>query len=272
MRGIFKQPLVQFLIAGFFVALVAQLRGPSGDPESDEIVVTADRVEAIASEFAQTWHRLPDDQEIDRLIANYVREEALVREAQRLGLAEDDQIVRRRLNSKMEELLAAEAEVDIPNEAELRRYFDANWKTFASPASFTFDQIYLGENEARASAMAQSVRQAMKPGGDWVKLGQPLPLPGSYAGKTAGEIDRALGADFAKSVEQAKLGEWVGPVRSAYGYHLLRVVSVTPPTKPDFAVERNRVEAAWRKEAVEKAKATAVADILDGYTVTISKP
>lgn len=272
MRGFLKQPLVQFLLAGFVVALIAQWRGPSGEADSDEIVVTEDRVQAIASEFAQTWHRLPEPDEIDRLIANYVREEALVREAARLGLADDDQIVRRRLTSKMEELLSSEAQVESADEDQLQRYFEKHWQDFANPTAYSIDQIFLGEEEAAAQAAAVKARGAIKAGGDWRKLGSPLPLPGSYADKTSGDIERALGADFARSVEQAKPGEWAGPLRSAYGYHLLRVNAATPPQKPDLAAKRKQVEAAWRKQAIEESKAQAVAEILDGYTVTIRKP
>jgi hypothetical protein len=48
--------------------------------------------------------RSPTASESDRLVADYVREEVLYREALALGLDRDDLVVRRRLVQKMEML------------------------------------------------------------------------------------------------------------------------------------------------------------------------
>lgn len=172
----------------------------------------------------------------------------------------------------MEELLAAEAEVDEPDEGDLRTYFDANWRDFVEEPTYTFNQIYLGEDAGEAETLAQTIRKVLKPSNDWRNLGKPLPLPTSYSGKTAGDIERVLGPDLAKAVADAKHDVWIGPLRSAYGFHMLCVESVQMPQKPELADVRPQAEAAWRKQAVETSKARAVADILDGYSVTIRKP
>jgi peptidyl-prolyl cis-trans isomerase C len=93
-----------------------------------------------------TWRRPPQPQEIDALIRDYIKEEIYYREAKRLGLDEDDTVIRRRLRSKMEYLASAQVESAQADDTTLQAWLNKYPARFARDATYSFDQIYLGEN------------------------------------------------------------------------------------------------------------------------------
>jgi hypothetical protein len=72
-----------------------------------------------------------------------VKEEIYYREGLRLGLEQDDAIIRRRIRSKMEFLAISELENEVPSDATLQAFLDKSPQTYAQDARYSFDQIYL---------------------------------------------------------------------------------------------------------------------------------
>ena len=50
-----------------------------------------------------------------------------------------------------------------------------------------------------------------------------------------------FGGDFAAALPDLAVGEWQGPLRSAHGTHLVRVLGRTEPRVPDLDDVRDRV-------------------------------
>jgi peptidyl-prolyl cis-trans isomerase C len=99
-----REPLVHFLAAGLAVFAFAALRDAPVDPASRTIIVSEKQVSRLVAQWQTAWGRTPTQREIDALIRDHIKEEVYYREAQRLGLDEDDPIIRRRLRAKMEDL------------------------------------------------------------------------------------------------------------------------------------------------------------------------
>lgn len=261
------------LAAGLLVAVVASATAPSNDPEGDEIIVSEPAVRTMVEQFSRTWNRMPNESELDNLISGYVREEALVREAQRLGLDQGDQIVRRRLASKMEAILVAEGEAAEPSDADIEAYFDKNWKRYAAPQNVSFDQIYLGEVSGNAAkARAQHVLAQLNSGANWQTLGEPILIDRSYNKAPAEVVSREIGGEFADKLASAPQNKWIGPVNSAYGAHLVRVQSASGQQRPELASVRDQVVADWREANAKASVAKASDELMSRYTVTIEQP
>jgi hypothetical protein len=62
--------------------------------------ITANEVEWLKQTWARQWQRPPSDEELMGLVAGYLKETLLAREARALGLDESDTVVRRRRRSK----------------------------------------------------------------------------------------------------------------------------------------------------------------------------
>jgi peptidyl-prolyl cis-trans isomerase C len=265
-RAVLREPLVHFLLAGLAVFLFFQFRGEAVDPESRSIVVDVATAKQLAARFEQTMQRTPSGKEMDGIIRDYIREEVYYREALRLGLDSEDEVIRRRLRSKMEYLARAEAEAAVPNEATLQAWLDGNAARYAPDALYSFDQIYLG---ARSADQAFA---AMKKGIDWQNLGEAISLPKSMEHVTAADVRSTFGEDFAAALAGQKQKSWVGPIASGFGQHLLLIRAVLIPKLPKLADIRQRVENDWRAQTAATREAMAYQALLDGYTIKIEKP
>ncbi len=268
LRAWLREPLVHFLLAGLAVFAFSAWRGEAVDPASRAIEIDAAQVSALAERFVQTWQRAPSAAELDGLIRDHIKEEVYYREALRLGLEANDAIIRRRLRSKMEYLATAEAENVAADDAVLQRYLEANAARYAVGARFSFDQIYLGDGGDAAAVKARLAR-----GGDWQTMSAPISLPRSVEDADGAQIARDFGEGFAAALAGVKVGgEWVGPVASGFGQHLVRARSVSAGHKPQLSQVRQRVENDWRAETTKAREAKAYQALLDGYTIKIAKP
>jgi peptidyl-prolyl cis-trans isomerase C len=263
-----REPLVHFLLAGLAVFAFSAWRGEPVDPASRTITVTEEQVTRLAAGWQSVWRRPPTPQEMDALIADAVKEEIYYREAQRLGLDEDDPIIRRRLRAKMEFLSGAAAQNAVPTDAELTAWIARNPARYASDARFSFDQIYLGQRDGAAAA----VQQRLRAGADWRSLAAPLSLPQIFDQAERGAIARDFGDDFAAAIAIGPVGGWHGPVASGFGQHLVRIRAATPGAPPRLNDVRQRAENDWRAATLAAREARAYRALAEGYRITIERP
>ena len=269
LRRIAREPLVHFLMAGLFVFAFASWRGVAVDPADRTIAIDESRVTWLTRQFEQTWQRAPNPAEIDQLIRDYIKEEIYYREALRMGLDQDDVIIRRRLRSKMEFLAAAAVESATPSDADLQNWFERNAPRYAADARVSFEQIFLGMPQ---DVQAADVIARLNKGASAQGLGQPISLPVSLSRASRADIARTFGDDFADALLAGKSGQWTGPVSSGFGSHIVRISAIEPGQKPSFESVRSRVENDWRAATLSERQDKAYQTLLDAYIVRIEKP
>jgi len=270
MLRLLREPLIHFLILGAVLFLVFDLTGETDQPGERRIVVTPGQVEQLAGQFSRTWLRPPTPGELDGLVDRYVRSEIYYREALALGLGQDDPYVRNRLALKLEVLLddlAADAE---PADAELARFLEAHAERFAEPARLSFRQVYLNpEQHADPAAEAQRLLELLRDGADPGALGDVSMLIPGLDDSTPGEIARQFGEDFAEALEGLEPGGWIGPVRSAFGVHLVQVSQRQPARQPALAEIRDAVLAEWRDQRRREAREQAYQRLRERYQIVM---
>ena len=75
--------------------------------------------------------------------------------------------------------------------------------------------------------------------------GDPFVMPLTYGDVTLTDLGRDYGEAYAAAAASAPAGAWIGPVRSAYGWHLMRVDGRIAAVRPAFAAVRSQVREAW---------------------------
>lgn len=265
LRRLLKEPLVHFLIAGAMVFWLMSGRPP--DLGERRIVVSERIAGAIAQRFYDSFRRMPSQDELDGLIRDYVQDQVYYREALALGLDQNDEVVVRRMRRKMEGMAVADAESATPSDKDLQALIDKDPARYAEDPRTTFEQIYLGadspENRAQADLKLKQLRAGQSANG------VPAPLPARLEAASASEISGMFGDEFTLALRNQPTGQWVGPVASGLGLHLVRVDNRAAPAPPSLATVRQRVENDWRAAAVAKSRDESYARILDGYDVVI---
>jgi len=266
LKQILREPLLHFFAVGVLLfALFSWVNDGSGRAP-DKIVVDASRVAAIESQFERTWQRRPTPEETAGLLENWIREEVLYREGMALGLDRDDPILRRRVVQKMD-FISEELVDSPPTEDELRAYFDANMDDYRLDARFSFRQLYFdpaahGELlEAGVASALEAVTDGRLPESDATLL------PAEMNDASFTEVRRTFGDRFAETLAGLSIGDWVGPLASGYGVHLVRVDQKQEARLPDFDSVRGAVERDFRAEKNRERKDAIYEKLRRSYTI-----
>lgn len=270
LKSLAAEPLVHFLVLGAALFLLNAWRG--------EIVVAEARVRNLASNFARTWQRPPTKEELDGLVESYVREEVMVREALALGLDRDDAVIRRRLQQKVEFVSEGAAALSMPTDDELRAYLSAHADTFRTEPRVGFTQVYLdpGKHAGAIDAEAKRLLDAFNgPGAarDIASLGDRLGLLDQrYEAMPQAEIGRLFGTKFAEVLVGQPVGQWVGPIASGYGAHLVRIDTLQPGSLPSLDEVRPLVEREWSNQKRQELGKAFYAQLRSKYAIKVQMP
>jgi hypothetical protein len=257
-----RDPLSHFLVLGAGLFMVYSAVNGTAAAPADRIVVDETQALRLADQFKRTWMRLPTRQELQGLAEDFVKEEILYREAQALGLDQDDLVIRRRLRQKMEFLNADLTEPQAPTDTQLQEYLDANQDRFRRPDRFSLQQVYLNPNKPSADVKRTAAELLARLNTDPAlatdpkSIGDATMLPAQLDMVTRREAGNTFGRGFAKNIENAPTGRWSGPYESSYGYHLIRITKREAGGLPAIAEIRPILEREWnvdrRKESNER--------------------
>lgn len=273
-----REPLVHFLIAGalLFAAYAWLNRGAddAGGSAERTVRITASEVEWLKQTWARQWQRQPSEDELKGLVAGYLKETLLAREARALGLDENDTVVRRRLAQKMEFMVQDTAQLAEPGEEELRRLYDAQRERFRSTARITFTHVYFNRDRrgARAQADARAALQRLAQAGvNAADLGDRFLAQYDFKDADEQAVAGVLGQEFARQVFALDAGKWQGPIESGYGLHLVRIAEKTAAQPIEFAAARGEVLSLWRRQREEQGREQYFAALLKKYDVIVDE-
>ena len=268
--ALLREPLVHFLLAGMVV--FALLSGRPADPGERRISVDEAVVGRLAERWVQTYRRAPSPEEIDGLIGDYVKGQVYYREALRLGLDRDDEVVMRRMRSKMIATSTSAAEAASPTDAQLQALLARDPARYTLDPHYTLAQIYLGTDDAAARAGATELLGRLRQGASPDGMGRPAPVPPRFSSAPASALASMFGDEFTAALRTAPTGSWTGPVGSGLGLHLVRIESRKVPSPPQLADVRQRLENDWRSAAIKRAEDETYRKLLEGYDVVIEQP
>ena len=270
MKRLISEPLFQFFLLGLGLFIANHVWESRVARADYTIHVSAAEIERQAAIFATENRRQPTDEDIKALLFAHVEEQVLMREAERLGLAEDDTIIRRRLAQKMRFMIEDGAPLAPPADAELEAWFQDRIAQFTPPEKRSFSHVYLspetqGENiEANAKALLSQITDD-----NWENLGDPFILNRNYVGLSPAEIRRDFGSSFAADLFAIEPGGWAGPISSAYGLHLVRIDNRQASVKPEFSDVKDEVLKAWQEQTRRQANQDRLTELLEQYTVEV---
>lgn len=265
MKSMLRQPLLHFLVlAAVIFGINAYFNDTPPAPDKPSIVVSTQDAIWLVDQFQATWRRPPNEEELNGLMDEFVREEIYVREALALGLDQGDAIVRRRLRQKMEFLTEAGAEAATPTEDILQAHLVENASAFARPAKVAFQQLLLENSSPEA---VDATLAALADGVDPLSLASPSLLPVQVPLSPPQAVDGIFGAEFFSGVAQSEEGVWSGPVVSGFGPHLVWLERYEPETLPPLEEIRERVELDWRASMARDLRTRRFEDLKAQYVI-----
>ncbi|MFM8442848.1 MAG: peptidyl-prolyl cis-trans isomerase, partial [Methylococcus sp.] len=202
----------------------------------------------------------------------------MVREALALGLDRDDTIIRRRLQQKLEFVSDEAAGLAKPTDDELRAYLAAHPDAFRTEPQFSLTQVFLdpgqhaGSLDAEVKRMLDTLNQSGATA-DFARLGDRLALlDAHYEEIPQAEIARLFGKTFAEALLRQPTGQWVGPIESGYGLHLVRIDAVQPGGMPSLDEARPLVEREWLNRKRQDLSKAFYEKLRSKYAVKVQMP
>lgn len=267
LRAAAREPLVHFALLGAVLLVLYRVLAPDGR----EIVISTEVVRGLREDHRRRNGAAPSAAEEAGLVQRYVDNEILYREALALGLDRGDIIVRRRLIQKMELLAESLGAPAAPTQAQLVDYLRTHAADYAVPDRIDFIHVFVRSDGASADAAARAheLRQALLAGAAPESLGDPFLRGAQFSVLSAPEVAAIFGDEMAAAVFALADDEWSAPLRSAYGYHLVRITARQPARVPQLDEVRDLVTRAWSDAQREAAIKAELQRLRDQYRVRV---
>ncbi len=286
MKTLIKEPLVHFLAVG--LGLFVLFEFVAGDDAAyDSKVIDVDR-DALLT-FVQYRSRAFEpriaaerldgmsEEELERLIGDYVREEALHREALALGMDKNDYIIKRRMIQSIEFITDGfvTAAVEVSDE-DVDAYFEANREDYYVSPFVTFTHVFFdrerhGGDEvlALASAKLAELNAQQVPFSNAPRHGDRFPFFVNYVERGPEFVASHFGAPMAQGVFAIEPSDsvWHGPFESEYGAHLVMLTRNVAGRYPELAEVESGVRDDAEREVIAALKDKAIQAIVDTYEV-----
>jgi len=276
MKVLLREPLVHFLLIGAAMFLIFELLDDPTGPQSNQIVITKGQIEFLQASYTRSRQRTPSDKELQGLIDAYIREEILYREALALGLDKGDSVIRGRLRQKMELLSDDLASIVVPTKEQLQEYLDNNAALFTTEPQVAFQQIFIDTDKHGLAADSKAARilQLVVSGGkttDPEFLGDRLMQPFTFPLTSVAEIKKLFGEPFSQRLNTLAPGNWVGPITSGYGLHIVFVTEKAPGKLPPLGDIRQAVEWEWTAAHQKTIQENMYKELRDNYSVVFEE-
>jgi len=270
---ILAEPLTHFLIAGFVLFWAGSLYQRQVDVY--RIIQTPERIALLAQRYALQFGSPPDEATMQTLVRRDTGDEMLFREGIALGLDQGDEIVRRRVVQKMQFLLNDTIAPPEPTEAQLRGYYATHVNSYERPPEVTFSHVFFsddvpGSRPARARAQSALGTLGHAAVNRAPNLGDPFPYHNDFASFDPQQMSRLFGdTELSRAVFTAPTGQWSGPYRSGYGWHLLHIDARQAASTPHFTDVRDAVRTDYLRDQQAKLNAAAFERLAERFTVQV---
>ncbi len=257
-RAVAREPIVHFAAIAALLFAGHAVLAPSEKPT---IRVDQEVVATLLRERATLALRPMTERDRQDVLEAHIAEEVLLREAYRRGLNASPRI-RGQLVQAMHNVLVGSGER--PDDAELRRFFEANRGRFERPATTSFSQIVFAEGNPIPEGLADKLNAGAEAAtfGDFVLNAGPRIR---HVG--AGNLVGLFGRDAAREVMAIADDRWHGPFGSAHGTHFVRIDQRHAAETPTYEQAARYVAEEWEMARQAERLAREVAVLSRGYTI-----
>jgi hypothetical protein len=234
----------------------------NGDDENI-IYVSDNDIDFLVSTWNDQMQNPPNKKELKTIIENFIQNEALYREALKLNLERGDIIVKRRLVQKLG-FLKQEEGVKIPNDSELKKYFDENKGEFRIPKRLSFNHIFFSkESRSLEEVRRYLVNKSVK--------SDPFLLGRNFSDKTIRQIQRDFGDKFASSLDKLTTLKKNLIIESIYGWHVVNVSNIEDSYLPEFNSIKDKLLDTYLLVKKDEVLKKYTEDLIKSYDVSLSK-
>lgn len=268
LKRVLQEPLLHFVVVGSLLFFIISSNDVTTKPQ---VIISEGKINQLTAQFTKTRQRIPSSEELKALIDNQIREDLAYKHGIQMGLVEDDPIIKRRVQQKLEFMLNDSIANIEPNKEELQTYLDTHSEKFTIAPSYTFKQIYINpENHEDVNAYITEL-QSLALNDVYQNSGDSLMLESEYVDLSSSEIARLFGREFSKKLDAVTLNKWQGPIKSGYGLHLIYIDKKTPEHIATLDEIESKIKRDYKADAQKKAIDSFYEELQIQYRVIVEK-
>jgi peptidyl-prolyl cis-trans isomerase C len=216
-------------------------------------ITTEDYKRNMAQVPPQMKGQFSSFEEKEKFLNIIVDREVLTQEAKKAGMDKDPAFIDELEQAKKEilvNLMAQKLNKEKVNDEALRAYFNKNIKDF--------QLVHASHILVKSEEEAKKIKKELSAGGDFSELAKKYSTdPGS--GQKGGDLGffnrKQMVQPFSDLAFKLKPNEMGGPIKTQFGYHLIKVLEVKSPKFEEITQENNRaIRTAIINEEIEKIK------------------
>lgn len=226
--------------------------------------------------------------DLDRLVRSELIRQALLNEAKAKGVDKKPDVALMMERARDQALLQAymteiaRPPSGFPSDEDIKQAYENNKAALAMPAEFNLAQIFvaLPENADKAAVTAASKKaadlaaKAQAKGADFAKLAREQSEQKETAAK-GGELgwlpENQIIAEIRAAVSRIEKGEVTGPIRSASGFHIVKLLDKKPSSVRTLAEVRDTIVNQMRLRRAQEIERNYIEGMVSRSQVTINQ-
>jgi len=226
-KKIIKEPLVHFFILGGILFFIFFALNPQDKKGLENIRIEASQMKYLIRQFEVKKGRLPSENELKRLLNDYVKTEVYYREAVSLGLDKNDDVIKNHLYKKLRMMASDTVSFLDINDTTLRCYMNKHSEEFILPSMYRFYQVYI-DPKKHTNDLQMYLKEVKKKLDNNISIASESKLVKNYYPRISKSVvSDIFGKYFYRQLNMLTFNQWSKPLKSDMGYHFVKLVKKT---------------------------------------------
>ncbi len=265
-KRILQEPLLHFAVVGSLLFFYLSSNDATTKPQ---VVISEGRINQLTAQFSKTRQRTPSAEELKALIDNQVREDLAFKHGTQMGLVENDSIIKRRVQQKLEFMLNDSIASMAPSKEELQAYLDTHNEKFTIAPVYSFKHIYINPEKHEDVNAFIAELQTENLDAVYQDRGDNIMLESDYTDSSSARIARLFGRKFTENLDSVTPGKWQGPVKSGFGLHLVLIDKKKAEHVATLAEMESEIKRDYRIDIQKETIDAFYEELQKEYNVTV---
>lgn len=264
-KDLLKSSFLHFIAIGAALFLLyAFLNRDANHPDGFDIHISEDQQIQIALAHQRNFGEIPDQSTMYRLIAAEIKSEIYYREGLRLGLDENDEIIRRRLKQKYEFLIKDNADLGDVDDAAIQDFYSKNMASYQKAAKYTFDHFYFSPDK-RADPSKAALAFIANPS----LSTDPFHITSPQVNKSLDDLRNEFGLAFVDGLIGQSISDQLLHLTSGFGHHAIRLTSIAASEPIPLEDIRDQVRLDYQAFLLSERNKEAYQELKKEYDIDI---
>lgn len=276
LNKLMNKPVIRFFFIGSIMYLIyvfiIQLNSNTQN-QDNTITITSGEIMSLEEKWTSRFKRSATELEMQSLVEQHIEETILFKEAVKMGLNKNDDVIRQRMAQKLQFLSDDLIRPEPPSDDELRDFFYKNTNSYKPADRVTITQIYL-DPKKRGDKISDDAKKLLtklnkigSPESNFSAYGDTFNLQSYFLQRSKSELSMLFQGEFAKFAFLSEPNKWQGPVNSGYGMHIIYIHEKQIGITPEFEEIKDRIREDWMIEKQKGINNIYIDGLLSRYEI-----